>query len=102
MWKSPITTLLVHLLLLVLVWNPELLLPTLFLYMFLIGAWRYRFRPRTPRFMDAKLSQGEIVGDFDEFEEEFNVVLASRAPEVSCLNFAFLNFSRKNTFDIKH
>ncbi|CAK9210321.1 unnamed protein product [Sphagnum troendelagicum] len=82
MWRRPITTMLVHLLLLVLVWNPELLLPTLFLYMFLIGAWRYRFRPRTPPFMDAKLSQGEIIGDLDELEEEFNVVPGSRAPEV--------------------
>jgi hypothetical protein len=37
-WKSPVTTVLVHILLLILVWHPELLLPTIFLYMFLIGA----------------------------------------------------------------
>jgi hypothetical protein len=89
MWKSPTTTVLVHLLLLVLVWYPELLLPTLFLNMFLIGAWRYRFRPRTSPFMDAKLSQGEIIGNLDELEEEFNVVPGSRAPEVSYLNLPF-------------
>jgi hypothetical protein len=82
MWKTPTTTVLVHLIFLVLVWYPELLLPTLLLNMFLIGAWRYRSRPRTPPFMDAKLSQGEIIGDLDELEEEFNVVPASRAPEV--------------------
>lgn len=82
-WKSPVTTVLVHLLLLILVWYPELLLPTVFLYMFLIGAWNYRFRSRTPPFMDAKLSQGEHIGDLDELEEEFNVIPASRAPEVS-------------------
>jgi len=81
-WKSPVTTVLVHLLLLILVWYPELLLPTVFLYMFLIGAWNYRFRSRTPPFMDAKLSQGEHIGDLDELEEEFNVIPASRAPEV--------------------
>jgi hypothetical protein len=40
-WKSPVTTVLVHILLLILVWHPELLLPTIFLYMFLIGAWNY-------------------------------------------------------------
>lgn len=89
MWKSPTTTVLVHLILLVLVWYPELLLPTLFLNMFLIGAWRYRFRPQTPPFMHAKLSQGEIIGDLDELEEEFNVVPASRTPEVSYLNLPF-------------
>ncbi|CAM6022599.1 unnamed protein product [Sphagnum balticum] len=81
-WKSPVTTVLVHILLLILVWHPELLLPTIFLYMFLIGAWNYRFRSRTPPFMDAKLSQGQHVGDLDELEEEFNVVPANRAQEV--------------------
>ncbi|CAK9229574.1 unnamed protein product [Sphagnum troendelagicum] len=81
-WKSPVTTVLVHILLLILVWHPELLLPTIFLYMFLIGAWNYRFRSRTPPFMDAKLSQGQHIGDLDELEEEFNVVPANRAQEV--------------------
>ncbi len=32
--------------------------------------------------MDAKLSQGEHIGDLDELEEEFNVVPANRAQEV--------------------
>ncbi|CAK9202097.1 unnamed protein product [Sphagnum jensenii] len=81
-WKSPVTTVLVHVLFFILVWYPELLLPTLFLYMFLIGAWNYRFRSRAPPFMDAKLSQGEHIGDLDELEEEFNVVPANRAQEV--------------------
>ncbi len=82
-WKSPVTTLLVHFLFFILVWYPELLLPTLFMYMFLIGAWNYRFRARAPPFMDAKLSQGEHIGDLDELEEEFNVVPANKAQEVS-------------------
>nr|XP_024367664.1 protein QUIRKY-like isoform X2 [Physcomitrium patens] len=81
-WKSPVTTILVHILYLILVWYPELFLPTVCLYMFLIGSWNYRFRSRTPPFMDAKLSQGEYVGDYDELEEEFNVVPAQRAQEV--------------------
>ncbi|XP_024398723.1 FT-interacting protein 3 isoform X1 [Physcomitrium patens] len=81
-WKSPITTVLVHILFLILVWYPELLLPTVFLYMFLVGAWNYRFRSRTPPFMDAKLSQGEFIGHLDELEEEFNIVPANRAQEV--------------------
>jgi hypothetical protein len=81
-WRSPVTTVLVHMLYLILVLYPELFLPTLFLYMFLVGSWNYRFRSRTPPFMDAKLSQGEYIGDLDELEEEFNVVPANRAPEV--------------------
>lgn len=81
-WKSPVTTVLVNMLYLILVWYPELFLPTLFLYMFLIGSWNYRFRPRTPPFMDAKLSQGEYIGDLDELEEEFNVIPANRVQEV--------------------
>lgn len=86
-WKSPVTTVLVHILFLILVWYPELLLPTMFLYMFLIGAWNYRFRSRIPPFMDSKLSQGEYIGDLDELEEEFNVVPANRAAEVLKLRY---------------
>lgn len=86
-WKSPVTTVLVHILYLILVGYPELFLPTVFLYMFLIGSWSYRFRPRTPPFMDAKLSQGEYIGDPDELEEEFNVVPANRAQEVRFIIF---------------
>ncbi|CAL9129970.1 unnamed protein product, partial [Musa textilis] len=55
-WKNPITTLLVHVLFLILICYPELILPTMFLYMFLIGLWSYRFRPRHPPHMDTKLS----------------------------------------------
>ena len=82
-WKSPITTLLVHILFLILVWYSELFLPTMNLYMFLIGSWNYRFQSRMPPYMDAKLSQGEYIGDLNELEEEFNIVPANRAQEFS-------------------
>lgn len=83
-WKNPVTTVLVHILFLILVWYPELLLPTVFLYMFLIGAWNYRFRSRVPPFMDANLSQGgeEPIRDLDELEEEFNVVTGNKTEQV--------------------
>ncbi|CAM6123992.1 unnamed protein product [Calypogeia fissa] len=83
-WKNPVTTVLVHILFLILVWYPELLLPTVFLYMFLIGAWNYRFRSRLPPFMDAQLSQGgeEPIRDLDELEEEFNVVTGNKTEQV--------------------
>jgi hypothetical protein len=38
---------------------------------------------------EAPPQQGELIGDLDELEEEFNVVPASRAPEVSYLNLPF-------------
>ncbi|EFJ10173.1 hypothetical protein SELMODRAFT_123924 [Selaginella moellendorffii] len=80
-WKNPLTTVLVHILFLILVWYPELILPTLFLYMFLIGAWHYRFRPRAPPYMDARLSQAEHV-EHDELDEEFDTFPTSKSPDI--------------------
>lgn len=81
MWKNPITTVLVHLLFLMLVSFPELILPTVFLYMFLIGVWNYRYRPRYPPHMNTKLSQAEAVHP-DELDEEFDTFPTSRSPEL--------------------
>ncbi|RLN22963.1 hypothetical protein C2845_PM07G13850 [Panicum miliaceum] len=72
-WRNPSTTVLVHALYLVLVWYPELVVPTASLYVFMIGVWYYRFRPRGPAGMDARLSQADTV-DGDELEEEFDPV----------------------------
>ncbi|XP_028800211.1 FT-interacting protein 7 isoform X1 [Neltuma alba] len=70
-WRNPITTCLVHVLFLILVCYPELILPTIFLYLFVIGIWNYRFRPRHPPHMDARLSQAENAHP-DELDEEFD------------------------------
>ncbi|KAI9084383.1 hypothetical protein K1719_033725 [Acacia pycnantha] len=70
-WRNPITTCLVHVLFLILVCYPELILPTIFLYLFVIGIWNYRFRPRAPPHMDAWLSQAEKAHP-DELDEEFD------------------------------
>ncbi|KAJ3671118.1 hypothetical protein LUZ60_008544 [Juncus effusus] len=72
-WKNPVTTVLVHMLYLVLVWYPELVVPTGALYIFVIGIWYYRFRPRSPAGMDARLSQADTI-EPDELEEEFDPV----------------------------
>lgn len=77
MWKNPITTCLVHILFVMLVCYPELILPTIFLYLFVIGLWNYRFRPRHPPHMDARLSQAEISQP-DELDEEFDTFPTSR------------------------
>ncbi|KAH7353038.1 hypothetical protein KP509_19G076300 [Ceratopteris richardii] len=80
-WKNPVTTVLVHFLFLILVWYPELILPTLFLYMFLIGAWHYRFRPRHPPHMDPRLSHADAAGP-DELDEEFDNIPTSKPQEI--------------------
>ncbi|KAG8363574.1 hypothetical protein BUALT_Bualt19G0036600 [Buddleja alternifolia] len=80
-WKNPITSVLVHILFLILIWYPELILPTLFLYAFFIGLWNYRFRPRHPPHMDTKLSWAEAVHP-DELDEEFDTFPTSRPHDV--------------------
>ncbi|XP_059661767.1 multiple C2 domain and transmembrane region protein 7 [Cornus florida] len=81
MWKNPITTVLVHVLFVMLVCFPELILPTVFLYMFLIGIWNFRYRPRYPPHMNTKISQAEAVHP-DELDEEFDTFPTSRSPEL--------------------
>lgn len=80
-WKNPITTCLVHVLFLMLICYPELILPTIFLYFFVIGMWNYRFRPRHPPHMDARLSQAEFTA-FDELDEEFDTFPTSRPSDI--------------------
>ncbi|EYU39288.1 hypothetical protein MIMGU_mgv1a026669mg, partial [Erythranthe guttata] len=70
-WKNPTTSVLVHVLFLILICYPELILPTIFLYGFLIGLWNYRLRQRGPPHMDSKLSWAEAVNP-DELDEEFD------------------------------
>ncbi|KAL0308947.1 UNVERIFIED_CONTAM: FT-interacting protein 1 [Sesamum radiatum] len=80
-WKNPVTSVLVHVLFLILLWYPELILPTFFLYAFLIGLWNYRYRPRHPPHMDTKLSWAEAVHP-DELDEEFDTFPTSRQQDV--------------------
>ncbi|XP_031255964.1 FT-interacting protein 1 [Pistacia vera] len=80
-WRNPITSVLVHILFLIMIWYPELILPTVFLYMFLIGLWNYRFRPRHPPHMDTKLSWAEAVHP-DELDEEFDTFPTSKSQDL--------------------
>ncbi|GAB2266931.1 FT-interacting protein 3 [Dionaea muscipula] len=80
-WKNPITTVLVHVAFLVLVLYPELILPTLFFYLFLIGVWYYRWRPRHPSHMDTRLSHAENAHP-EELDEEFDTFPTSKAADV--------------------
>ncbi|CAI8589273.1 unnamed protein product [Vicia faba] len=81
MWLNPITTVLVHVLFLMLVCFPELILPTLFLYLFLIGVWNFRYRARYPPHMNTRISQADAVHP-DEMDEEFDTFPTSKNPDV--------------------
>ncbi|KVH97232.1 FT-interacting protein 1-like [Cynara cardunculus var. scolymus] len=81
LWKNPITTVLVHVLFVMLVSFPELILPTVFLYMFLIGLWNYWFRAQYPPHMNTRLSYADAVNP-DELDEEFDTFPTSRNPDL--------------------
>lgn len=85
-WKNPVTTILVHVLFFILICYPELILPTIFLYMFLIGIWNFRFRPRLPPHMDTKLSWAEAVNP-DELDEEFDTFPTSKTQDVARMRY---------------
>ncbi|XP_011628870.1 FT-interacting protein 1-like [Amborella trichopoda] len=80
-WRNPVTTILFHVVFLILVWHPELILPTLFLYMFLVGIWNYRFRPRHPPHMDVRLSHADRSHP-DELDEEMDTFPTSKATDI--------------------
>lgn len=80
-WKNPMTTILVHVLFLILVCYPELILPTVFLYLLVIGLWNYRRRPRKPPHMDTVLSQAERAHP-DELDEEFDTFPTTKPGDV--------------------
>lgn len=70
-WNNPFITILVHILFLAFVCFPWMILSTIFLYLFLIGTWNYRGRPRHPPHMDVRLSQADSAQN-DELDEEFD------------------------------
>ncbi|XP_008799189.2 FT-interacting protein 3-like [Phoenix dactylifera] len=80
-WRNPITTILVHVLFLILLCSPELILPTIFLYLFMIGLWNYPLRPRRPPHMDTKLSHAELAHP-DELDEEFDTFPTGKPPNI--------------------
>lgn len=80
-WRNPFTTLLIHILLIILVLYPELIFPTFFLYLFFIGIWNYRWKPKHPPHMDIRLSHADAVGH-DELDEEFDTFPTSKSSDV--------------------
>lgn len=80
-WAHTPTTILVHVLLVAVVLCPHLVLPTVFMYAFLIIALRFRYRQRVPQNMDPRLSYVDVVGP-DELDEEYDGFPTSRPSDV--------------------
>ncbi|KAK4768961.1 hypothetical protein SAY86_027111 [Trapa natans] len=80
-WKNPVTTVLVHILFLMLIFFPELILPTAFLYMFVIGVWNYYYRPRYPPHMNTRISHADVATP-DELDEEFDSFPSTKSPDI--------------------
>ncbi|KAK7316016.1 hypothetical protein VNO77_34629 [Canavalia gladiata] len=81
MWVHPPTTVLVHVLLAAVVLCPYLVLPTVFMYAFLILLLRFRYRQRVPQNMDPRMSYMDMVS-LDELDEEFDGFPTARPAEV--------------------
>ena len=76
-WESTLMTVLVHLLFIMLVMFPELIIPTVFLYMFVLGLWNYFYRVQDLPGIDLKLSQAENPLP-DAIDEELDTFPSSR------------------------
>ncbi|KAF3436069.1 hypothetical protein FNV43_RR23161 [Rhamnella rubrinervis] len=80
-WHKPVYSTLFVVFFLLLILLPELIIPTILLYMAFIGLWRYKSRSRQPPHMDIRLSHAESVYP-DELDEEFDSFPTSRSAEV--------------------
>ncbi|KAE8702803.1 multiple C2 and transmembrane domain-containing protein 1-like [Hibiscus syriacus] len=80
-WNNPIANVLVIVLYSTVVFNPNLVMPTLLAYCFLIGIWRYCKRPRDPTHVDIKLSLADST-NADEWDEEFDTFPSSKQGDV--------------------
>ncbi|GLT33000.1 hypothetical protein SLA2020_076260 [Shorea laevis] len=85
-WKKPITTVLIHILFIVLVLYPEYILPLFFLYLFFIGIWNYRWRPKHPTHMDTRLSHADSVHP-DELDEEMDTFPTSSSFDIVTMRY---------------
>ncbi|KAG2250082.1 hypothetical protein Bca52824_089710 [Brassica carinata] len=70
-WKKPVASTAVHVLYLAFVCLPEMILPIISLWLFMLGVWNYRLRPRQPQHMDTSLSFADNVHP-EELTEEFD------------------------------
>ncbi|KAK7859325.1 ft-interacting protein 1 [Quercus suber] len=88
-WGNPKTTILIHIMYMMLVIYPELILPAIFLCPFLIGAWYYRQRPRYPPHIDVRPSHAESAIP-DDLDEEFDTLPTSRSSDLVRMRYDHL------------
>ncbi|XP_058085495.1 multiple C2 domain and transmembrane region protein 16 [Magnolia sinica] len=80
-WRNTTATLIAHVLLVLLVWHPDLMVPTIAFYTFVVGGWNYRARRRDPMpHPCVKISHAEAA-DREELDEEFDSIPSSRPPD---------------------
>ncbi|CAL9058254.1 unnamed protein product [Musa banksii] len=80
-WTRPAVTTLVLLLFCVVAWTPSLIFPSVFLHLFIVGAWNSRRRPRHPPHLDTNLSFAESAVP-DELDEELDSYPSTRTNEM--------------------
>ncbi|XP_050224705.1 FT-interacting protein 3-like [Mercurialis annua] len=80
-WKNPTVTILSQTIFIGMAIFPRLILPTLFMVVFMVGMLSYPKRPRHPPHMDTRLSHAETASS-DELEEEFDTYPSSKQGEV--------------------
>ncbi|KAK9986504.1 hypothetical protein SO802_031455 [Lithocarpus litseifolius] len=80
-WTNPATTILIYIIFLLVVWFSQVILPGIFICLFLTGRWRYRKRPRLPPHVDANLSHANTTNE-DELDEEFDPLPSRKTGEV--------------------
>ncbi|XP_018625716.1 FT-interacting protein 3-like [Nicotiana tomentosiformis] len=82
-WRNPITTFLIHIMFIILVLNPNLILPAFFLSLSVISLWNYKWRPVHPSLTDTSLScadtalKDELSEEFDSFPTSFSSGIVS-------------------------
>lgn len=82
-WKKPTSTILAHLILLILVKNPGFIFPGIFLYCFLITLWNFKNnRDLHPPQIDIQLCYTDVPDIKDLLDEEFDSVPSSKSGEV--------------------
>ncbi|KAG9445196.1 hypothetical protein H6P81_016536 [Aristolochia fimbriata] len=82
-WRNPTATLMAHALLVLLVWHPDLAVPTGAFYAFGVGAWNYRGRARGPAAGGPCMRLSQVEGaEREELDEEFDPAPSSRPAEV--------------------
>ncbi|KAJ0982587.1 hypothetical protein J5N97_010842 [Dioscorea zingiberensis] len=79
-WRNPTATVLMHIVIVLIAWYPELIVPAIGVHVAVVGVVRYRKRPRGPQAHLLGMETGVL--DREELDEECDPVPSTRAAEV--------------------